>query len=109
MTRSLSVPDSASVWEMQNSSSQASCTPNLQQAAPCSELHSGSLLRERLALMVELQPHVLCSAAWDGGSVWDLPIDSMAQAPTIEQMQQYEKAKTAKVVVQPRPMPGQNA
>lgn len=38
-----------------------------------------------------------CVAAWDGGSVWDLPIDSVAQAPTIEQMQQYEKAKTAKV------------
>lgn len=29
--------------------------------------------------------------------MWDLPIDSMAQAPTIEQMQQLEKAKTAKV------------
>lgn len=37
VTRSLSVPDSGSVWEMQNSSSQASCTPNLQQAAPSSE------------------------------------------------------------------------
>lgn len=37
------------------------------------------------------------SAAWDGSSVWDLPIDSMAQAPTIEQMQQMEKAKSAKV------------
>ena len=36
-------------------------------------------------------------AAWDGSSVWDLPIDSMAQAPTIEQMQQIEKAKAAKV------------
>lgn len=40
---------------------------------------------------------MLLSTAWDGGSVWDLPIDSMAQAPTIEQMQQYEKAKAAKV------------
>lgn len=29
--------------------------------------------------------------------MWDLPIDSMAQAPTIEQMQQLDKAKTAKV------------
>ncbi len=37
------------------------------------------------------------SAAWDGSSVWDLPIDSMAQAPTIEQMQQLEKSKSAKV------------
>ncbi|XP_029686962.1 GRB10-interacting GYF protein 2-like [Takifugu rubripes] len=84
VTRSLSVPDSGSVWEMQNSSSQASCTPSLQQAAPCSEFHPGSLL------------------PWDGGSVWDLPIDSMAQAPTIEQMQQYEKAKTAKLELERR-------
>uniref|UniRef100_A0A669B113 GRB10 interacting GYF protein 2 n=1 Tax=Oreochromis niloticus TaxID=8128 RepID=A0A669B113_ORENI len=37
------------------------------------------------------------SIAWDGSSVWDLPIDSMAQAPTIEQMQQFEKAKNAKI------------
>lgn len=44
-----------------------------------------------------LHHNLLLSTAWDGSSVWDLPIDSMAQAPTIEQMQQYEKAKTAKV------------
>uniref|UniRef100_A0A8C9SS77 GRB10 interacting GYF protein 2 n=1 Tax=Scleropages formosus TaxID=113540 RepID=A0A8C9SS77_SCLFO len=36
-------------------------------------------------------------SAWDSGSVWDLPIDSMAPAPTIEQMQQVEKAKAAKM------------
>uniref|UniRef100_A0A669E136 GRB10 interacting GYF protein 2 n=1 Tax=Oreochromis niloticus TaxID=8128 RepID=A0A669E136_ORENI len=59
VTRSLSVQDSGSVWEMQNPSTQAS--------------------------------------SWDGSSVWDLPIDSMAQAPTIEQMQQFEKAKNAKI------------
>uniref|UniRef100_A0AAQ6INZ0 GYF domain-containing protein n=1 Tax=Anabas testudineus TaxID=64144 RepID=A0AAQ6INZ0_ANATE len=53
---------------------QASCTPNIQQAA----------------------------ATWDGNSVWDLPIDSMAQAPTIEQMQQLEKAKTAKMELERR-------
>uniref|UniRef100_A0A3P8SB58 GRB10 interacting GYF protein 2 n=1 Tax=Amphiprion percula TaxID=161767 RepID=A0A3P8SB58_AMPPE len=77
VTRSLSVPDSGSVWEMQNPSSQASCTPNLQQAAP--------------------------SSAWDGSSsVWDLPIDSMAQAPTIEQMQQLEKSKSAKLELERR-------
>ncbi|XP_067330133.1 GRB10-interacting GYF protein 2 isoform X2 [Channa argus] len=75
VTRSLSVPDSGSVWEMQNASSQASCTPNIQQAAP---------------------------STWDGSSVWDLPIDSMAQAPTIEQMQQLEKAKTAKLDLERR-------
>ncbi|XP_028988113.1 GRB10-interacting GYF protein 2 isoform X3 [Betta splendens] len=75
VTRSLSVPDSGSVWEMQNSSSQASCTPNIQQAAP---------------------------STWDGSSVWDLPIDSMAQAPTIEQMQQLDKARTAKLELERR-------
>ncbi|XP_041805444.1 GRB10-interacting GYF protein 2 isoform X2 [Chelmon rostratus] len=75
VTRSLSVPDSGSVWEMQNPSSQASCTPNLQQAA---------------------------QSTWDGSSVWDLPIDSMAQAPTIEQMQQLEKSKSAKLELERR-------
>lgn len=50
-----------------------------------------------MSAAVVLQHPLLWSAAWDGGSVWDLPIDSVAQAPTIEQMQQYEKAKTAKV------------
>uniref|UniRef100_A0AAQ5YKQ5 GYF domain-containing protein n=1 Tax=Amphiprion ocellaris TaxID=80972 RepID=A0AAQ5YKQ5_AMPOC len=65
VTRSLSVPDSGSVWEMQNPSSQAS--------------------------------------SWDGSSsVWDLPIDSMAQAPTIEQMQQLEKSKSAKLELERR-------
>ncbi|XP_047224490.1 GRB10-interacting GYF protein 2 isoform X2 [Girardinichthys multiradiatus] len=75
VTRSLSVPDSGSVWEMQNPSSQASCTPNLQQAA---------------------------TSTWEGSSVWDLPIDSVAQAPTIEQMQQFEKARSAKMELERR-------
>uniref|UniRef100_A0A4W5RHJ1 GRB10 interacting GYF protein 2 n=1 Tax=Hucho hucho TaxID=62062 RepID=A0A4W5RHJ1_9TELE len=70
VTRSMSVPDSqGSVWEMQNTS-QASCTSNIQQPTP---------------------------SAWEGSSVWDLPIDSIAQAPTIEQMQNLEKKKAAKV------------
>ncbi|KAM4728956.1 GRB10-interacting GYF protein 2 isoform 5-T5 [Anableps anableps] len=75
VTRSLSVPDSGSVWEMQNPSSQASCTPNLQPAA---------------------------TSSWEGSSVWDLPIDSVAQAPTIEQMQQFEKARSAKLELERR-------
>uniref|UniRef100_A0A1A7YRC0 GRB10 interacting GYF protein 2 n=1 Tax=Iconisemion striatum TaxID=60296 RepID=A0A1A7YRC0_9TELE len=75
VTRSLSVPDSGSVWEMQNPSSQASCKPNLQQTS---------------------------TSTWEGSSVWDLPIDSMAQAPTIEQMQQFEKAKSAKLELERR-------
>ncbi|XP_069548072.1 GRB10-interacting GYF protein 2 isoform X3 [Brachyistius frenatus] len=76
VTRSMSVPDSGSVWEMQNPTSQASCTPNLQQVPP--------------------------STVWDGSSVWDLPIESMAQAPTIEQMQQFEKSKSAKLELERR-------
>ncbi|XP_014188274.1 GRB10-interacting GYF protein 2 isoform X9 [Haplochromis burtoni] len=75
VTRSLSVQDSGSVWEMQNPSTQASCTTNLQQAS---------------------------QSTWDSSSVWDLPIDSMAQAPTIEQMQQFEKAKNAKLELERR-------
>uniref|UniRef100_A0A7N8X6L4 GRB10 interacting GYF protein 2 n=1 Tax=Mastacembelus armatus TaxID=205130 RepID=A0A7N8X6L4_9TELE len=63
VTRSLSVPDSGSVWEI-----------------------------EFLLLM----------PSWDGASVWDLPIDSMAQAPTIEQMQQFEKSKAAKLELERR-------
>ncbi|XP_070412201.1 GRB10-interacting GYF protein 2 isoform X6 [Nothobranchius furzeri] len=66
---------SGSVWEMQNPSSQASCKPNLPQAS---------------------------TSTWEGSSVWDLPIDSMAQAPTIEQMQQFEKAKSAKLELERR-------
>ncbi|KAK5859988.1 hypothetical protein PBY51_021499 [Eleginops maclovinus] len=75
VTRSLPVPDTGSVWEMQNTSSQASCTPNVQQTA---------------------------QNTWDGSSVWDLPIDSVAQAPTIEQMQQLEKSKSAKLELERR-------
>uniref|UniRef100_A0A8C9ZXX4 GRB10 interacting GYF protein 2 n=1 Tax=Sander lucioperca TaxID=283035 RepID=A0A8C9ZXX4_SANLU len=49
-------------------------------------------------LLSVLMYHIpLHSTAWDGSSVWDLPIDSIAQAPTIEQMQQLEKSKSAKV------------
>uniref|UniRef100_A0A673HB02 PERQ amino acid-rich with GYF domain-containing protein 2-like n=1 Tax=Sinocyclocheilus rhinocerous TaxID=307959 RepID=A0A673HB02_9TELE len=57
VTRSMSVPDSGSVWEMQNPSTEAS--------------------------------------SWEGSSVWDLPLDSMPQASSIEQMQ-MEKAKALK-------------
>ncbi|XP_069053775.1 GRB10-interacting GYF protein 2 isoform X5 [Lepisosteus oculatus] len=59
VTRSMSVPDTGSIWELQNPSSQPT--------------------------------------AWEGSSVWDLPIDSVAPAPTLEQMQQLEKAKAAKL------------
>lgn len=39
----------------------------------------------------------LCFAVWEGSSVWDLPIDTTAQGPALEQLQQLEKAKAAKV------------
>lgn len=34
---------------------------------------------------------------WEGGSVWDLPLDTTAPGPALEQLQQMEKAKAAKV------------
>uniref|UniRef100_A0A671N4L9 PERQ amino acid-rich with GYF domain-containing protein 2-like n=1 Tax=Sinocyclocheilus anshuiensis TaxID=1608454 RepID=A0A671N4L9_9TELE len=68
VTRSMSVPDSGSVWEMQNPSTEASCFPNMQPSTP---------------------------STWEGSSVWDLPLDSMPQASSIEQMQ-MEKAKALK-------------
>ncbi|XP_028833705.1 GRB10-interacting GYF protein 2 isoform X2 [Denticeps clupeoides] len=76
VTRSMSVPDSGSVWEMPNSSSQASCTPNMPPSVP--------------------------STAWEGSSVWDLPIDSVAPAQTIEQIQHLEKANALKLEMERR-------
>uniref|UniRef100_A0A8C2VFI9 GRB10 interacting GYF protein 2 n=1 Tax=Chinchilla lanigera TaxID=34839 RepID=A0A8C2VFI9_CHILA len=59
VTRSVSVPDTGSIWELQPTAS---------------------------------QPTV-----WEGGSVWDLPLDTTAPAPALEQLQQLEKAKAAKL------------
>ncbi|MGH0136177.1 UNVERIFIED_CONTAM: hypothetical protein FKN15_059736 [Acipenser sinensis] len=61
VTRSMSVPDTGSVWELQTPSSQPS--------------------------------------AWEGSSVWDLPVDSTTQASAPEQLQlqQLEKVKAAKL------------
>lgn len=39
----------------------------------------------------------VCFEVWEGNSVWDLPIDTAAQGPALEQLQQLEKAKVAKV------------
>ncbi|XP_052403632.1 GRB10-interacting GYF protein 2 isoform X2 [Carassius gibelio] len=74
VTRTMSVPDSGSVWEMQNPSTQASCSPNMQPTTPSN---------------------------WEGSSVWDLPLDSMPQASSIEQMQ-LEKAKALKLEMERR-------
>uniref|UniRef100_A0A8C3SAD1 GRB10 interacting GYF protein 2 n=1 Tax=Chelydra serpentina TaxID=8475 RepID=A0A8C3SAD1_CHESE len=59
VTRSVSVPDASSIWELQSAAS---------------------------------QPTV-----WEGSSVWDLPIDTAIQGPALEQLQQLEKAKAAKL------------
>ncbi|XP_064194349.1 GRB10-interacting GYF protein 2-like isoform X5 [Anguilla rostrata] len=75
VTRSMSVPDSGSVWELQNPSPQASASATVAHAA---------------------------RSAWEGGSVWDLPGDSVAQAPSLEQIQQLEKAKAAAKLEQER-------
>uniref|UniRef100_A0A8D2LEL4 GRB10 interacting GYF protein 2 n=1 Tax=Varanus komodoensis TaxID=61221 RepID=A0A8D2LEL4_VARKO len=59
VTRSVSVPDTGSIWELQSAAPQAT--------------------------------------VWEGSSVWDLPIDTAAQGPALEQLQQLEKAKAAKL------------
>ncbi|XP_017175836.1 GRB10-interacting GYF protein 2 isoform X3 [Mus musculus] len=59
VTRSVSVPDTGSIWELQPAASQP--------------------------------------AVWEGGSVWDLPLDTTAPGPSLEQLQQLEKAKAAKL------------
>ncbi|XP_044886216.1 GRB10-interacting GYF protein 2 isoform X3 [Mauremys mutica] len=66
VTRSVSVSDASSVWELQSTAS---------------------------------QPTV-----WEGSSVWDLPIDTAAQGPALEQLQQLEKAKAAKLEQERREM-----
>lgn len=38
-----------------------------------------------------------CLTVWEGGSVWDLPLDTTTPGPALEQLQQMEKAKAAKV------------
>ncbi|XP_053163952.1 GRB10-interacting GYF protein 2 isoform X2 [Hemicordylus capensis] len=45
----------------------------------------------------ELQSAAPQAAVWEGSSVWDLPIDTTAQGPALEQLQQLEKAKAAKL------------
>ncbi|XP_062049485.1 GRB10-interacting GYF protein 2 isoform X3 [Lepus europaeus] len=59
VARSVSVPDTGSIWELQPAAS---------------------------------QPTV-----WEGGSVWDLPLDTAPSGPALEQLQQLEKAKAAKL------------
>ncbi|XP_024419663.2 GRB10-interacting GYF protein 2 isoform X1 [Desmodus rotundus] len=59
VTRSVSVPDTGSIWEPQPAASQP--------------------------------------AVWEGGSVWDLPLDTTTPGPALEQLQQMEKAKAAKL------------
>ncbi|XP_036110483.1 GRB10-interacting GYF protein 2 isoform X4 [Molossus molossus] len=59
VTRSVSVPDTGSIWELQPPASQP--------------------------------------AVWEGGSVWDLPLDTTTPGPALEQLQQMEKAKAAKL------------
>lgn len=59
VARSVSVPDTGSIWELQPTAS---------------------------------QPTV-----WESGSVWDLPLDTTSSGPALEQLQQIEKAKAAKL------------
>ncbi|XP_078419772.1 GRB10-interacting GYF protein 2 isoform X2 [Cetorhinus maximus] len=59
VTRSMTVSDSNSIWELQAASSQP--------------------------------------LGWDGGSVWDLPVDSPVQGTSVDQIQQMERGKAAKL------------
>ncbi|XP_030073035.1 GRB10-interacting GYF protein 2 isoform X2 [Microcaecilia unicolor] len=59
VTRSMSVPDTGSIWELQTATT---------------------------------QPTV-----WEGSSVWDLPVDTASQGSALDQLQQLEKAKSAKL------------
>ncbi|XP_040828242.1 GRB10-interacting GYF protein 2 [Ochotona curzoniae] len=59
VTRSVSVPDTGSIWE--------------------------------------LQPAAAQPTVWEGGSVWDLPLETPAPGPALEQLQQLEKAKAAQL------------
>ncbi|XP_036999931.2 GRB10-interacting GYF protein 2 isoform X2 [Artibeus jamaicensis] len=45
----------------------------------------------------EPQPAATQPAVWEGGSVWDLPLDTTTPGPALEQLQQMEKAKAAKL------------
>ncbi|XP_045152252.1 GRB10-interacting GYF protein 2 isoform X3 [Echinops telfairi] len=45
----------------------------------------------------ELQSSASQSTGWEGSSVWDLPLDTTTPAPALEQLQQLEKAKAAKL------------
>lgn len=49
------------------------------------------------ATLLDLSQCCLCFAVWEGGSVWDLPLDTTTPGPSLEQLQQLEKAKAAKV------------
>ncbi|KAJ7325036.1 hypothetical protein JRQ81_018056 [Phrynocephalus forsythii] len=45
----------------------------------------------------ELQSAAPPATVWEGNSVWDLPIDNTSQGPSLEHLQQLEKAKVAKL------------
>uniref|UniRef100_A0A8C5SNY5 GRB10 interacting GYF protein 2 n=1 Tax=Laticauda laticaudata TaxID=8630 RepID=A0A8C5SNY5_LATLA len=55
------------------------------------------LLQQFQALKMSLCFFSVCFEVWEGSSVWDLPIDTAAQGPALEQLQQLEKAKVAKL------------
>ncbi|XP_029472554.1 GRB10-interacting GYF protein 2 isoform X3 [Rhinatrema bivittatum] len=45
----------------------------------------------------ELQTATTQPTVWEGSSVWDLPVDTASQGSALEQLQQLEKAKAAKL------------
>uniref|UniRef100_A0A2I3HMS9 GRB10 interacting GYF protein 2 n=1 Tax=Nomascus leucogenys TaxID=61853 RepID=A0A2I3HMS9_NOMLE len=56
------------------------------------------LLQQFQTLKMRLVVIPLCVIwVWEGGSVWDLPLDTTTPGPALEQLQQLEKAKAAKL------------
>lgn len=52
-----------------------------------------------MSALIPLTSVPSCLPVWEGGSVWDLPLDPATPGPALEQLQQMEKAKAAKVCV----------
>ena len=50
-----------------------------------------------VSVLIPLTSVPSCLLVWEGGSVWDLPLDPATPGPALEQLQQMEKAKAAKV------------
>lgn len=84
VTRSMSVPDSGSVWEMQNSSTQASCSPNMQPTTPSST--STALLNNKIRTRTCLELELFLSVEYVEANVlksWSVSLHILEQSPSV--------------------------